>query len=279
MSKRDASPRSASVSPGPGSYPKSDPFGLGKTGPSFSTGRAPQRASFSPPRGRNDPPPPLASASPEQFAKLQSRTPVYSMGKSSRFAKPREVAPPVGKYEPRPPAPGPAARIGSEPHRLRPDTEPKKVPYFGEEFASVNRGLHSPGPGAYAGPKAAPGDGAPRFSFGTAPQRVFPPPSSPNAGLLTSRSAPTGPGPGSYAVRPTMGKERDKSLLGSGGYGFGTSPQRVRPQAEPRKAVYMGREFESESLGAWSPGPTAYRPPPSPSHSPRFSFDRARRFS
>jgi len=86
---------------------------------------------------------------------------------------------------------------------------------------------------------------APHHSFGT--ERRFPSPYGKG-----------GPGPNSYRVRVTP---RGGGGIGdSPKFGFGTREQNVRPEDAVDRVAYIGKPYERENYGVFSPGPAAYSP-------------------
>jgi len=139
--------------------------------------------------------------------------------------------------------------------------EPAKSPR-GKRFISKahatksNYGEHSPGPLVYKlidglGTSYA-GTGqpnSPRYTMRPRLANYQPPGSSPGKEGQ--------PGPGTYNAMTAFGSQYHSARATAPIYGFGTS-ERHRPELQPKKTMYIGKDYERQNWGIHSPGPSMY---------------------
>lgn len=106
-------------------------------------------------------------------------------------------------------------------------------------------GTHSPGPAVYS------------LNDGMGSQFASAGRSSPRYSMRSRLSTPVNgkevrPGPGAYHTGGSFGAQTSSVRTSSASFGFG-KVERHRPELQPKKTVYMGKDFERESWGdtAW----------------------------
>eukprot|EP00326_Haptolina_ericina_P007896 CAMPEP_0181205778 /NCGR_PEP_ID=MMETSP1096-20121128/20661_1 /TAXON_ID=156174 ORGANISM="Chrysochromulina ericina, Strain CCMP281" /NCGR_SAMPLE_ID=MMETSP1096 /ASSEMBLY_ACC=CAM_ASM_000453 /LENGTH=302 /DNA_ID=CAMNT_0023296589 /DNA_START=25 /DNA_END=933 /DNA_ORIENTATION=- len=139
------------------------------------------------------------------------------------------------------------------PRHTRSSTGPR---FVSKEHASkANYGIHSPGPLKYQlndglGTYFSGTDATPNSARYTMRPRLenYQPPGAPKGGQ---------PGPGTYNALGAFGNQQHSARATAASFGFGTS-ERHRPELQPKKTMYVGKDFERQNLGVNSPGPCKY---------------------
>jgi hypothetical protein len=131
--------------------------------------------------------------------------------------------------------------------------------FISKEHANkANYAVHSPGPLAYTRQDAlgltlagAGGPNSPRYTM--RPRLAGYQPSGNNA----SSTAVDQPGPGTYNSAMSFGQQVHSARNSAASFSFGTSV-RTRPELQPKKTQYIGKDYERQNWGIHSPGPTQY---------------------
>lgn len=120
-----------------------------------------------------------------------------------------------------------------------------------EHATKSNYAVHSPGPLVY---KMQDGFGTAMVGSGA--------PNSPRYSMrprLSGRGNGTGaeggidqPGPGTYAQSPSFGAQVNSARASASSFSFGTST-RTRPELQPKKTMYIGKDYERQNWGTGSP--------------------------
>jgi len=249
--------------PGPGSYsPPTDQRGGNYLGdaPAYSMG-----ARKAVPKADDSSPGPVYSPrllTPSAQGPMGD-APLYSFGNSKRFMTALSGDPGPGQY------PQVSTRVGGTllgdapkygfgtSLQREPSPRTKGKRFISKAHAvKANYGEHSPGPQVYnvkeeLGANLV-GTGQPNSPRYTMRPRLvnYQPPGSngPKEGQ---------PGPGTYNQMIAFGNQVTSARSTAPNYGFGTSI-RHRPELQPKKTMYIGKDYERQNWGIHSPGPSMY---------------------
>jgi len=143
--------------------------------------------------------------------------------------------------------------VNVSPRGTRSSTGPRFISK--EHAAKANFSIHSPGPLLYNPTEGLgvqlSGTGQPNSPRYTMRPRLanYQPPGG------TAKGGP--PGPGTYNAMTAFGAQSHSARATAASFGFGTS-ERHRPELQPKKTAYIGKEFERQNWGIHSPGPSMY---------------------
>ena len=193
--------------------------------------------------------------------------PEFSFGSSKRFDGYHSGAPGPGQYDQLSTRVGgsmlgdaPKFGFGTSAQRMS-GVGGKGQRFISKEHSSKsNYAVHSPGPLAYTSNQplgstlvGASGPNSPRYTM--RPRLVGYQPS----GTSAAGTSVDQPGPGTYnsAGGVSFGQQVSSARNTAASFSFGTSV-RHRPELNPKKTVYMGKDYERQNWGIHSPGPSVY---------------------
>jgi len=151
-----------------------------------------------------------------------------------------------------------------------------------EHATKSNYAVHSPGPLVYKVQdslgQSMVGSGAPNSPRYSMRPRLAGRGNGTDAGIDQ-------PGPGTYVQSPSFGAQVNSARASASSFSFGTST-RTRPELQPKKTQYIGKDYERQNWGINSPGPAIYdtkhtvgQAPLQYKSQPAFSFGSESRFA